>query len=218
MLLMNNNFYVYAHQRKSDGECFYIGKGKGKRAYSKQGRSNYWHRIVNKHGYKVVILVNGISEEKAFALEKSFIEQIGRKNLCNATNGGEGISGYVYSEESKQKMSNKSFKHTEEYKTKMSKIMTGKKLDENAKQKISNSKKGNNFALGLKHSPESVNERKVKLHKSILQYDLEGNFIQEFPSTKIAAQALNCFSTGITAALKQRKKTAYGFVWKYKTK
>jgi len=45
------DFYVYAHFRATDGSCFYIGKGNGRRAFATQGRSKYWKNIVAKHGY-----------------------------------------------------------------------------------------------------------------------------------------------------------------------
>lgn len=82
--------YVYAHQRKDNGRCFYIGKGKGDRAFDTQKRNEHWKRVVNKYGFNTVILVDNISDEKALELEKSFIEQIGLENLTNMQEGGQG--------------------------------------------------------------------------------------------------------------------------------
>ena len=45
----NRKYYVYAHKKKQDGEIFYIGKGVGRRAYKKTGRSTYWNNIVKKN-------------------------------------------------------------------------------------------------------------------------------------------------------------------------
>jgi hypothetical protein len=80
---VDNRFYVYAHLKQSDGKCFYIGKGTGQRFSRPEFRNKHWKNIVNKHGYKSIILVNNISEQKAFELEDSFIEQIGIENLAN---------------------------------------------------------------------------------------------------------------------------------------
>jgi hypothetical protein len=33
---MVNEFYIYCHRKKSNGKCFYIGKGKGYRYNKKQ--------------------------------------------------------------------------------------------------------------------------------------------------------------------------------------
>lgn len=102
---MDCKFYVYAHRRKSDGEIFYIGKGCGPRASILSGRSKWWGRIANKHRCDFEILYSGLSENLAFLLEKHLIKDIGRHRLCNATDGGEGLSGYVASEETRKLLS-----------------------------------------------------------------------------------------------------------------
>ena len=54
-------------------------------------------------------------------------------------------------------------------------------------------------------------------HLEILQYDLNNNFIQSFSSPKEAATFLNkSQSSHITACAKGKRKTAYGYIWKYK--
>lgn len=93
---MEKKFYVYTHIRKSDGRVFYVGKGHGRRAWSKSRQNPYWHNIVNKHGFTVEIVMWFDSEECAFSLEKALIKYYGRENLCNLTDGGEGISGYKF--------------------------------------------------------------------------------------------------------------------------
>lgn len=99
------DFYVYVHKRASDGRVFYVGKGRNFRAFSKKGRNEYWHRIVAKHGYTVEIVQSGMQEWWAFELECELIALYGRENLCNLTDGGEGVSGAIRSEESKRKAS-----------------------------------------------------------------------------------------------------------------
>lgn len=60
------------------------------------------------------------------------------------------------------------------------------------------------------------------LGKIINQYDLQGNFIQSFPSVKAAAQSLgkvtktsNGATSHISDVCKGKRKTAYGFKWKF---
>ena len=59
----------------------------------------------------------------------------------------------------------------------------------------------------------------VSLNKNgnvINQYDLNNNFIQSFPSAKSAARYLNKKGVShITDVCKGRRKTAYGYIWKY---
>lgn len=101
-----NNFYVYIHRKKSNNEIFYVGKGKGKRAYSIHNRNNYWNKIINKHGFIVEILKDNLTEDEAFKIEIETIEQYKKQNitLCNMTSGGEGTSGYIFTDEDRRKI------------------------------------------------------------------------------------------------------------------
>ena len=62
----------------------------------------------------------------------------------------------------------------------------------------------------------------LKQSISILQYDLKGNFIKEWVSTRDAARGLggdrdkNDISSNITKVLKGKYKYCYGFIWRYK--
>lgn len=51
--------------------------------------------------------------------------------------------------------------------------------------------------------------------KPISQFDLEGNHIKNFNSINEAARYLNIRNDGISACLRKKQKTAYGFIWKY---
>lgn len=57
-----------------------------------------------------------------------------------------------------------------------------------------------------------------KNSKPILQFDIQNNLIQEFKSIKEALEYLNksINNSCVTACLKGRQKTAFGFIWKYK--
>lgn len=98
-------FYVYVHRRKTDGSIFYVGKGTGCRARSPNGRNIWWTRIKEKHGRKIDYVKKGMYEPCAHTLEKIIIRNIGRENLCNLTDGGEGNSGIT--EENRANKSNK---------------------------------------------------------------------------------------------------------------
>ena len=52
--------------------------------------------------------------------------------------------------------------------------------------------------------------------KPVIQYDLEGNFIKEWEATKIASIKLNIHASNITNCCKNNRKTAGGYIWKYK--
>jgi len=98
-------YYTYGHYKADSKELFYIGKGKGNRAHEKDSRSDFWRNIVGKHGYTVEIFADWPTEEDAFTHEKFLIECFRDLTvLCNLTDGGDGCSGYVWTDEQKQKL------------------------------------------------------------------------------------------------------------------
>lgn len=112
------NFFVYLHRRASNGKVFYVGKGTRYRHKSKWNRTQHWHNIVNKHGYTIEIVQHGMQEWWAFELEKDLILKYKDHGLCNRTDGGEGASGCVASEETKAKF--KQLRWSDEWRTNLS--------------------------------------------------------------------------------------------------
>ena len=99
-----NNFYVYVHRRFSDNKPFYVGKGKGNRAYTETGRNKYWKSTKDKYGLIVEIIFDNLSEIEAFQCEIDTIAEFKYFGypLTNLTNGGDGTSGYKVTDEAKQ--------------------------------------------------------------------------------------------------------------------
>ena len=99
---------VYKHIRKDTNEVFYIGIGSIKRAHTTKGRNKHWTRVVNKAGYEVIIISEGLSWEEACIEEIKLIKEYGRKDLnegplTNMTDGGDGSLNQVQTEEKKAK-------------------------------------------------------------------------------------------------------------------
>lgn len=67
-------YYVYVHKRKHDGLVFYVGKGSGKRGWSRCGRNFLWWRVYNKHEASIEIKREFKSEKEAFRYESFLIE------------------------------------------------------------------------------------------------------------------------------------------------
>lgn len=89
-------FYVYVHSRPSNGEPFYIGKGNGKRARKRDGRTLHWRNIVKKEGgFHISFLTRNVEEDLAILAEVEAIDLFRRRgcSLINLTDGGEGVTG-----------------------------------------------------------------------------------------------------------------------------
>ena len=92
-----NNFYVYRHLDKN-GRVFYIGKGKGRRAYDKNNRNVFWKTYVeyNNGEYIIEIIKSNLSEDEAYDLEINEIKNIGLNKLTNISPGGRFNSNIEY--------------------------------------------------------------------------------------------------------------------------
>lgn len=131
------NFFVYLHRRASNGKVFYVGKGCRYRHKSKWNRSIHWQNIANKHGYTVEIVQTGMQEWWAFELECELILKYRHHGLCNQTDGGEGASGFVVSQETKQKFLKQ--RSTDEWRNNLS--IKAKERFANAEYKQAHSKR-----------------------------------------------------------------------------
>jgi hypothetical protein len=103
--MVSSEFYTYAYLSKS-GVPYYIGKGKGDRCYRSGGRNC----STPKDPSRILILKKNLTEEEAFKHEIYMIAVLGRKSngtgvLRNLNDGGEGQSGFKFSDESIAKMS-----------------------------------------------------------------------------------------------------------------
>ena len=188
-------FYVYFHRKASDNSIFYVGKGKGRRAYWKNNRNKHWHNVVNKHGYIVEIYKDNLGETDAFNLEIEMIEKIGLDNLCNYTTGGDGSSGAkrteefksmmrekmtgrVFSDETIKKMREAAKNKPRESRIKQAEKIRGRKLTEEHKRKISEAGKGrtiseesrrkiSEYHKGKKKKPEAVEAMAASKRKKV---------------------------------------------------
>jgi hypothetical protein len=161
-----NIYYVYQYLRE-DLTPYYIGKGKNNRAYKKgKGEVGKPTDLA-----RIQIIAHNLLEQEAHLLEIKLISQYGRKDLGtgilrNKTNGGEGSSGTVQSEETRKK---KSITHKGKVRGSMpaaqkEKISKAAKLrdvstriqTEETKRKISLANKGrNNPFYGKTHTVEA---------------------------------------------------------------
>lgn len=88
------SYYTYLHHRNDTNAVFYIGKGKGNRAWVTK-RNKFWHSIADTRGFSVEICAYWATEQQAHDHEKFLIWCFNelRIKLVNQTDGGEGTSG-----------------------------------------------------------------------------------------------------------------------------
>jgi hypothetical protein len=247
---MFEDYYIYAYldPRKPglykygsiqfEYEPFYIGKGRSKRQFSHIKK----YRILNdKNKLKVnklkkikaenldpviIKIAENIREEKCFYLKKKIISEIGRIDLdtgplVNLTQGGEGSSGRVCKDETKEKIRNKKLgnKHTEEWKAEHSKKMSGTSNPMYGKSAV----KGKRKDLDTRERM-SAGQRKISLPIDPIEcYTKEGFLIKTYfyryemsddgfksPGKIIKAAK---FNNSIS-----KNRSMYGYIWKYKNK
>ena len=159
-------YYTYAYLRE-DRTPYYIGKGKGNRAY----RRRKTDIKPPKDKSRIIVLKQNLTEEESFRHEVYMIAVFGRKDLGtgilhNRTNGGEGASGTVVSEETRRKIGVSNKNPSEETRRKMSEARKGKPSSEETKSKISKSLMGNDRSKGNKIDRQIVNRLRNERKKN----------------------------------------------------
>lgn len=198
-ILADHKFYVYVHSRLVTGEPFYVGKGSGTRSHDNVRRNSFWKRIVDKDGGRHLnYIAKNINEELAFLIEEEMIDKYRKLKvlLANFTDGGEGMSGYRFTEDQRARRSelkkgnknNLGRKATPETRARMSAAQKARtvwpKLSEDHKKKISDFQRGNKWRLGKKVSEE--NKKKLSAFHKGKQHTL-GHVLSDSHKEKLAA-------------------------------
>lgn len=197
------DFYVYAYLRE-DGTPYYIGKGCDDRAWNKRHRIN-----LPKDRNRIIMLETCLTELGALALERRYILWYGRKDcntgiLHNRTDGGEGFSGMIISEETKKKMSiSQTGKiHSEQTKQKMSLLGRGRKLKPRSKKHSQNIA---DALRGRKATEEHKNKNSLANTGKILSHEHKQKISKSRRGIKFSDEHKN----RISAAMKGKKRGPY---------
>lgn len=192
----SDKFYTYKHYKADDNTVFYVGKGKLDRCLHRKDRSQWWYNTVNKHGYYIIIDEINLTEEQAFAREKELVSIYGRKQygglLINLTDGGEGVSGKIFTEEERQQKSIYMKNHPEQWAE-----CIGKK------------------AYGEDNPNYGNRGSKNPMAKHVYKCDLQGNLIKEYNSLVEAAEENNTQGSSISAVCLGKRHQLKGFFWTY---
>jgi hypothetical protein len=196
----NPDFYVYAWLRP-DGKPFYIGKGRRGRDRSEKTNNSLFMRTLAKlrrsgHEPVVVRLHECLDEKEAHRLECLEIAKYGRRNigtgiLTNLTDGGEGVAGWVPSEETRAKLR---LAHTgkvlsPEHRAKVLHIVSNRSAETRAK--MSASQKGRKHTEATLALMRENNAMKNPEHRAKVSAALTGRLVSEEWRSNMSAYANN---------------------------
>jgi len=220
---------VYCHKRPTDGEVFYVGKGCGKRSTRTDNRNNHWHNVIKKHGgFDVEIVAKNLTEAEALKFEIALIKGLrdAGANLCNLTDGGEGLSGFRHSKKTRERMkiSNRGkaksgHKLSKEHRQKLRMAKLGRKLSKEHAQAAAKARIGRKVSVetgqkisrALTGKPLSE-EHKRKLMKPVICLTTG----EEFESVSAACLKYSLHRQNVAKCCNGKLKKTGGLSWKYK--
>lgn len=161
------------------------------RSMAKYGEENFTLEII-----ETVDTYDELKEREKYWIK--FYDSMNREKGYNLTEGGDGTFGRLHSEETKEKIRQKAI---------------GRKASEETKKKLSEAQK--------KYSEQHrVHADKIRVlnYKPIEVFDLEGNKIEEFETTKQCAEKYGVSSTMVKnyCRSEESKATKFGVIWRYK--
>ena len=201
-----------------DGKNYLDKNKEGK--YRQPAIANAIVKYPNWNEWEHVIFDEGLTHDEACNAEKFLIAKLDTyKNGYNETEGGEGAVGIILTEEHKRKISESrkgkflgeanSFygkKHTEKSKMLMREHHVGKSGEEN-------------HFYGKHHTEEFKNMMREMKGTPVCQFDMDLNFIKEYPSIAYAEKCTGIWESMINGCCNKQVgyKTAGGFVWVFKS-
>lgn len=233
-MIQTNIYFVYKHIRLDTNETFYIGKGKGGRAFSTNNRNKYWHNIVNLSGYTVEIIKDNLLHEDAIKIEIELIKLYGRKDLglgtlVNMTDGGEGKGAHIKTEKERndisERMKNKKYwkgrRHSEVTKKVMSEKAKGRIMSEETRKKISIARTGSKRSQEFRENRSRINKERTlsdlskekmkelcrKMSIKISRKVIDVLTGEIYDSVKAASKAVNMNYSTLSCQLKGRSKS-----------
>ncbi len=236
------NYTVYKHTNLLNGKI-YIGitskkvnqRWKNGAGYKTQP---YFYNAILKYGWNGFsheILYTNLSKQEAIQKEVDLISKYqsnNKKHGYNITAGGDGLNGYKFNKEHSKNMSMA-------MKGKNAKQVCQYSLDGNFLKKwesiieasiflginfrsIADCCRGEHCRAGdymwrfYDGNENNIAPYNTFVHdKYVLQFDMSGNFIYKWNSTKEVSEKLHIRRNNIISACNGRRKSAGGFKWKY---
>ena len=232
----NHVFLVYMHINKINGKV-YVGithHANPNRRWGYSGQK-YTHCVkflnaIKKYGWDNFdhYVICRTDKEKAKAIEITLIAHYKKLGISyNLSDGGDGAESITeanrkaISERMQKNHPMKGKHHTPEARAKISEANRKRVYTEEQKEQLRKAGELGRKKMkdrGWKRSEESIKKQVEKISKPVLQLDLSGNILREFPSTRVADEYMNhgkrC--NHIADVCNGKRQTANGYRWKYK--
>lgn len=186
----------------------------------KKGKTSIIDNAIKEFGWdnviKEVLIDYSMTKEEAAVAEIEYISKYNSNDPRYGYNIQEGGFNAPVPESVKKKISDSRKGHNYGRVGKNAPAY-GMKHSEEAKRKISEASRGeNNWIYGKHHSDETkekIREKHKRICKIVRQYDLEGNFIKEFPSIHVASDITGISRHDISYCIRGIYKTAGKCKW-----
>lgn len=236
--MSGNNWCVYKHTNKINGKNYIGITGKAVNQRWKKGNGYFSNRVffnaIRKYGWEEgfthEVLISGLTREEACEKEKELILAFDSKapNGYNLTDGGDGSTGFVMTEEQKRAISirNKGRKRSPEICEFLRRRQTGKRPDEATREKL---RKAHTGRMHTEESKQKMSKIRKEIgitrqfieagnashRKPVAQYSLNGELIKIWDCGTTAGEALNIERHGIYNCARGKTKSSFGYVWRY---
>lgn len=208
---------VHIYYLEKDYQPIYVG-------YTKNPKHREYHHR-QKYGDVKMILIDKVEECDKKQFEIFYIDLFKSWGfyLLNKNKGGGGPPHH--SEESRYKIKNnrpkpllRKSKWSEESRKRQSEALKGKPKPSGFGEMMKNTRIGKPKPISMKINLSLALKGKIKKgsYKPVLQFDLEGNLIKEWPSINHAAVSTNSNASTISKVCRGIFKQTNGFNWKYK--
>lgn len=234
---MENIVYIYVLEDPITKNIRYVGKTKNpkmrfhnhcnKQHNVKSHKRNWINSLKNKGLKPIMSIIDEVSENDWHFWEKYWILQlkIWGCDLTNHTSGGDGLTmgnETSFKKGHTSKHDTNTFINCKQcnilFKISPSELKYNKQFC--TKKCHSTFKKGKNFtnkgSFKKGYAPKNKGKKYITgKARTVLQYDLQGTFIQKFYSCKQASEFINCGEENIRRNCVGLSKTAKNYIWKY---
>lgn len=198
---------------------FYVGKSSIRRIFNRKAehiyesgksttkKSNKIRKILRENNdFYIKIIDYSTDEDEIFEKEKFYIKKYKKKyNLCNLTDGGEGLRNP--SLETRKKISQKAKGRISGNKNPSCK--------DSVKKKRSLFLKKSNPMHNCEIKEKAIAKIRKKCAKEVIKYDKDNNMLEKYVSIREAALKNQIGKEGISRCCNKKLKTSGGFIWKF---